>query len=154
MRTFSHLMKFEGDTGQLAFLSRPSLGFLFCVVDTAVPAVSPWGQVQSPTGQGLILAMTGPLSVAPVSPVRWCAPRSPAQVPLTPRNPQWWVPRDHRGCWPLQIDSWGVDAAPEKLGTRDDLIWLHTCYAPPHPHPGSGVWLEPLDPMESLQPQL
>lgn len=45
MSTLSHLMEFEGDTGQLAFLSRPSLGFLFYVVDAAVPAVSPWGQV-------------------------------------------------------------------------------------------------------------
>lgn len=44
-----HLMKFEGDMGQLALLSRPFCGFHFCVVlgrgCSGVPAGSPRGRV-------------------------------------------------------------------------------------------------------------
>lgn len=55
---------------------------------------------------------------------------------------------------PFSNQPGGVRGAPRKLGSREDL----TCLSHPVPFSctrhGSGLWLEPLDPVESLQPQL
>lgn len=160
VRILSHLMKFEGATG-LYFLD-PSAGFT-SVPWTSVPGLGggwcagrvPLGAgTQSSKGRGLTVAMMGPLSAAPVSPVRWCAPQSPAQVPRCPGISSGGSSGTTGDAGLFRSIPGDVDGAPGKLGTRDDLTWLHTHCAPPPTHPGSGLWLEPLDPLESLQPQL
>lgn len=139
------------DVGQLALLRRPSGSS--SVRWTPHPGLFPWGQVHRAAKGRLTVASLGPLSAAPVSLVRWCVPRSPAQVPPCsgPRNRQWWGLGDGG---PFSNQPGGVRGAPRKLGSREDL----TCLSHPVPFPctrfGSGLWLEPLDPVESLQPQL
>lgn len=92
--------------GATCFTSR-TLGVLCCAVDMVVLARLPWGWGSQ--GQGLTV---GPLSAAPASLARWCAPRSPAQVPLMLRNGQCGSSGTLGGASPFRDQPWGVSVMP------------------------------------------
>ena len=139
------------DVGQLALLPRPSGSS--SVWWTPRPGLFSLGAGTQGCKGKADCGPLGPLSAAPVSLVRWCVPWSPAQVPpySGPRNWQWLGLRD---SGPFSNQPGGVGGALRKLGSREDLTCLTHPVSLPHTHPGSGLWLEPLDPVESLQPQL
>lgn len=151
VRILGHSRTPRGTWGNLLYFADPRVPLL--CGGHHIPASSPWGQVHRAARGRLTVASLGPLSAAPVSLVRWCVPRSSAQVPPCsgPRNRQWWGLGD--GV-PFSNQPGGVRGAPRKLGSREDLTCLTHPVPFPCTRPGSGLWLEPLDPVEPLQPQL
>ena len=143
MRILGHSRTPRGTWGNLLYFADPRVPLLCGGHRT--PASSPWGQVHRAARGRLTVASLGPLSAAPVSLVRWCVPRSPAQVPPCsgPRNRQWWG-----------LGDLVVLGVPPEVGVREDLSCLTHPVPLPCTRPGSGLWLEPLDPVEPVQPQL
>lgn len=110
-----------------------------------------WGRCAELQAQRLTVAVTGPLSAAPASLARWRAPRSPAQVPSCSapgiRGGGSSGTRDQ----PHGVPQW----RPGEVGVQGQLdLVSHLPRPAPHTRHDSGLWLEPLDPMEPLQPQL
>lgn len=129
---------------QLAVPPRPT-GFSSVLVDTVALATFPWGRYIVFQGAGADCGRNGPclcstcISSAMVGTSEPC-PGAPGVSRLGLR--------DHRRCGPFgdQLLRW----CRREAGVQGGSDLAPTCCA----YPGSGLWLEPLDPVEPLQPQL